>query len=151
MVTDYFGANDAIYNKFNEAWNDGRVLALIGKEVQIVWRGVELETPPAANDFWVRVSQNTIIQRQSSLAGFDSSRRFTTKGTVFVELFCPKSNQRGFELGGQLAVIARNVFRYGIDSEGIFFRNARIKELPEERDTYRYNVVAEYEYDEIVR
>lgn len=149
MPTGYVEAVDSIYALFESKWNDGKVEELLGYVPDILWRNVELDSKPSSDKFWVRVSQQTINDGQSSFANNFGFRRFTTYGLVFVQLFAPKSNPRANELAQQLAAFIRDIFRGKTEDECVWFRNSKIKELPEERDTYRFNVIAEYEYDEI--
>lgn len=149
MPTGYVDAVDAIYSLFETKWNDGAVEELIGYVPKILWRNVELDSKPPSNEFWVRVSQQTVEDGQSALANSFGNRRFTVYGLVFVQLFAPKSNPHANHLGQKLAEIARNIFRGKTEDECVWFRNSRIKELPEERDTFRFNVIAEYQYDEL--
>lgn len=146
MIT-YEEAIDEIFGIFNAAWF-GDSAAVVGYVPEVRWPGVEEPEKPELSKFWARVSQQTVIEGQSSLRNGDGGQRYTTDGLVFVQIFCPKSDSLGMTNGRKLAIIARNAFRGNATSGQVWFRNARINELPPEENWYRFNVVAEYEYDE---
>lgn len=151
----YTEAIDAIFTKFRSTWIDGRVLALLGYDTETRWPGILKENAPVSNRFWVRVSQQTVLERQQTLSsceGLPGKRRFRTHGLVMIQLFCPRSVERSVELGRKLAIIARDAFRgktAGVNGD-IWFYRARIQDnIPPEQEVNRFNVVAEYEYDEL--
>ena len=146
MIT-YEEAIDEIFGIFNAAWL-AESAAVAGYIPEVRWPGVEEPEKPDLAKFWARVSQQTVIEGQSSLRNGDAGQRYTTDGLVFVQIFCPKSDSLGMTNGRKLAIIARNGFRGNATSGQVWFRNARINELPPEENWYRFNVVAEYEYDE---
>lgn len=149
MPTNYVDAKDSIYSLFESEWKDGRVKSIVGYDTAILWRNIELESKPPSDEFWVRLSTQTVDDDQSSLADFNGRRRFTNIGLIFVQIFAPKSNPQANEFAEKLAVIARDIFRGKTEDGCVWLRHSRIKELPEERDTFRFNVIADYEYDEI--
>jgi hypothetical protein len=148
MATDYVTAIDEMFSLFNEAWL-AQSSDVVGYVPEVRWPGVEEPQTPDFSKYWLRVSQQTVIEEQTALAGSDSKRRYTASGLIFVQLFCPKSEAVAMENGRKLAVIARNSFRGKTTSGKVWFRNARINELAPEESAYRFNVVAEYEYDEV--
>lgn len=148
----YTEAIDAIFTRFRTTWIDGRVLSLLSYDTEIRWTGILKEDPPVSNRFWVRVSQQTVLERQQTLSsceGLPGKKRWRTHGLVIVQLFCPKSVARNMELGRKLAIIARDAFR-GKTAGNVWFYRARIQDnIPPEQEVNRFNVVAEYEYDEL--
>ncbi len=145
MIT-YQDAIDEIFAIFNTAWEAGST-AIVGYIPEVRWYGVEEPASISMGKFWVRVSQQTVEEEQSTLRNGECTR-YTTDGLIFVQLFCPKSDSKSMEKGRNLATLARDAYRGNATSGKVWFRNARIKELPPETDWYRLNVVAEYEYDE---
>lgn len=148
MATDYVTAIDEMFSLFYEAWL-AQSSDVVGYVPEVRWPGVEEPQTPDFSKYWLRVSQQTVIEEQTALAGSDSKRRYTASGLIFVQLFCPKSEADAMENGRKLAVVARNSFRGKTTSGKVWFRNARINELTPEESAYRFNVVAEYEYDEV--
>lgn len=150
MIT-YNQANDEINATFLAAWNAG-TSAIVGYVPEIRWQNVQNRALPDGSKFWVRVSKDTVFERQATLSvceGSPGQRKYTASGLVFVQLFMPKSNAQAYELGQQLAVVARNAFRGKTTPGNIWFRNVRINEINPEELYYRINVIAEFEYDEI--
>jgi hypothetical protein len=147
MTTTYVEAIDQMFALFNTAFNAGAP-SIVGYWPLIRWPGIGESATPDASKFWCRVSQQTVHEEQSTLRA-DNKRRYTADGLVFVQLFCPKSDIEAMEKGRLLAVLARDSFRGKTTSGKVWFRNARINELPPEESAYRFNIIAEYEYDEI--
>lgn len=148
MTTTYVEAIDQMFSLFNSAWN-AETTAIVGYVPEVRWPGVEEPGTPDASKYWARVSQQTVIEEQTTIGDSNGKRRYTASGLIFVQIFCPKSEAAAMENGRNLAVIARNSFRGKTTSGKVWFRNARINELAPEESAYRFNVVAEYEYDEI--
>jgi len=148
MTTTYVEAIDEMFSLFNDAWL-GQSAAVVSHVPVVRWPGVEEPGTPDAAKFWARVSQQTVLEEQSTISDDNGKRRYTASGLIFVQLFCPKSEPAAMENGRKLAVIARNSFRGKTTSGKVWFRNARINELAPEESAYRFNVVAEYEYDEV--
>lgn len=148
MTTDYVAAVDEMFALFDAAFT-ANAPAVVGYMPDIRWQGINEGTTPDASKYWCRVSQQTVEEEQSTLADKDGKKRYTATGLIFVQLFGPIADVEAFEKGRLLAVIARNVFRGKSTSGKVWFRNARIRELPNEESAVRFNVVAEYEYDEI--
>lgn len=126
--------------------------AIAGYVPEVRFYGNEKATKPDGSKFWALISQRTAEERQSTLsncAGVVGQKRFTVRGLITVQLYCPKSNPQGMAKGRELAILARNAFRGQLLAGSIWFRNARIAELDPESDSYRLNVMAEYEYDEL--
>jgi hypothetical protein len=148
MSTTYSTAIKSMFSLFFTAWQAGAT-SIVGYIPNINWPGIEKPTKEDASKFWARVSQQTVDEGQTALAGAGSRRRYTAKGLIFIQLFCPKTDSRSIDLGRSLAVLARDSFRGKISTENVWFRNVRIQELDAEESYHRFNVVVEYEYDEM--
>lgn len=151
MSATYPQAIDAIFALFNAAWSAGAP-AIVGTVPQIRWQGTEGTSKPPVDGFWCMVSAQTVFEEQSTLkTGLAPSenRRYTATGLLVVQLFCPMSDAEAMDKGRRLAVVARNAFRGKETNNGVWFRNARINEIPPEENAYRFNIVVEYEYDDI--
>lgn len=148
MTATYPEAIDQIYGLFNLEWNANSA-AIVGYNPEIRWPGVEEDTIPPADKFWCRISQQTLDEPQTTLRNGLGEQRYTASGLVFIQLFCPKSDTEGMDKGKKLAQVAKKAFRGKTTSGKVWFRNARIQELAPEDNAYRFNIVAEYTYDEI--
>ena len=141
--------------QFLARFSTAETLALIGYQPAILWAGNELNAKPDSTKYFVRVSHQTVLERQANLSnceGIAGQKRYRIDGLTFVQIFCPSSDKQVARKGLQLATIARNAFRGGAahsDQDTIWFYNARINKLPIENDLHRLNVVAEHEYDEL--
>lgn len=147
-MTTYEDAIDEMFSIIRLAFNSNAG-AIVGYIPDIRWPGIKEEGTPDASKFWARVSQQTVIEEQTTLRGNAGEKRYTASGLIFVQLFCPFSDVAGYPKGRKLAKMARNAFREAPSSGKVWFRNARINELASEDGAYRFNVVTEYEYDEI--
>lgn len=148
MTTNYVSAVDQMFALFNVAFS-ANAPAVVGYMPDIRWQGINEGTTPNAAKYWCRVSQQTVIEEQTALADDNGKKRYTASGLIFVQLFCPIADVEASPKGRLLAVIARNAFRGKTTSGKVWFRNVRINELPNQESAVRFNVVAEYEYDEI--
>lgn len=150
-MIEFDQVNDEINALFLAAWNAGSA-AIAGYVPEIRWQGVQYRDLPDGSKFWVRLSKQTVFEEQATLStceGVPGKRKYTASGLVFVQIFCPKSNTQAFELGQKLAKLARNAFRGKSTPGKVWFRNTRINELTPEELYERFNVVTEFEYDEI--
>lgn len=151
MTTTRSEARNEINGLFLAAWN-ANAAAIVGYVPNVEWQGVQPRTTPDPSKYWARVSMQTVFEEQTTLStceGKPGQKRYTASGLVFVQLFCPKSLGQAFELGGELAEVAKKAFRGKSTPGKVWFRNARINEIDPEDLYYRYNVVTEFEYDEL--
>lgn len=147
MTATYPQAIDEIYGLFRTAWNAGAP-AIVGYTPEIRWPGVEEPTKPETKKFWARVSSQNVTERQITFRN-GTSKRYQTDGLIFVQIFAPMSNAQAMEKLRLLAVVARNAFRGKVTGSDVWFRNCRINELSPDGTSYRCNIVAEYQFDEI--
>lgn len=146
-------AEDALNAVINTALTDPAVTTLLGQfgPLVLLWDGIEKAFPPNGQQYWIRVSHQSIISPQTTLNGcVPGQRRFTTSGLTFLQLFAPTADKQYGRKALLLATIARDCLRTArLDT--VLVRNARINKLtaPLENDQYRLNVVAEHEYDEL--
>lgn len=150
MTTTYPNAIDEMFAAFRTVWNAGSA-AIAGYVPEVRWPGVEKDDKPPTEKYWVRVSQQTVAENQATVNAdtVNGKRRFTGLGLIFIQIFAPMSKSDGYDKGRQLSVLAKSAFRGQDTPGGVIFRNARINELAPDGKAYRFNVVSEYEYDEI--
>lgn len=152
MTIEYNQAVDQINSKFWEVWNSSQTSSIVGYVPETRWWGIEEPTLPDGSKFWCRVSVQSANETQACFSSYDDTpnkKRYNCSGLVFVQIFCPKSNAKAAELGRSLAQIAKKAFRGKSTADGVWFRNVRINELAPENLFYRFNIIAEFEYDEI--
>ena len=143
-------AVDEILSEFATAWPASAVI--VGYQPEVAWPEIELPQKPNGDKFWARVSITPVDEPQTSLScdvKENGNRRYTAAGLVFVQLFCPKVVDGAGDKGKKLAQFVKQIYRGKRTPGGIIFRNVRINKPPNEDTWYRFNVVAEYEYDEV--
>ena len=151
MTASYIEAKDAMFALFNTAWQAGAG-AIVGSVPEIRWQGVEGRDLPPTDDYWCRVSLQTLRRKQATLGlptGDADIKRYTVFGLIFVQVFCPMALSDAGAKGELLAQLAQNAFSGKTTDNGVWFRNTVINELPATDDYYIFNVVAEYTYDDI--
>lgn len=147
----YPEAVDNMNARFLAAWN-AETAAIVGYVPEIRWDGNEKKAPPPGGLYFVIHSVQNVKDGQSTLSNNVSRpgvKRFTSIGLVIMQLYMPKNVQDPKPNGRALAMIAKNAYRSGDNSSGIWFKNVRINDLPSFEDWYRLNVIAEYQYDEL--
>jgi hypothetical protein len=150
-MINYENARNQINQFFYVNWNLNSN-SVAGYVPEIHWQGVEKRGLPDANHTWLRFSQQTVDERQSTLSSdvFQfGEKRYSIEGVLIIQIFAPKSEMRAWENCGKYAQIVKNMFRGQGTQNCIWFRNARIQELPQEELYYRMNVTVEYYYDEV--
>lgn len=149
--TTYSDAVDSMFAQFVATW-EIESSPVVGYVPEIRWQGKEKTEIPDKTLFWIRLSTQLVLERQSSLSTDvtgPGKRQYESSGLIFVQLFCPKTTINALYLGRLLAQLARNVFRR--QNANVTYRNARINDnLESEQDFHRINVVAEFEFNEIV-
>ncbi len=151
MTVTFTEAVDLIFGIFNTAWTGGAE-AIVGSVPTVHWQGMELPDKPDPDTFWCIAQLNTVQEKQATLRGGNDpiqAKRYTTTGIFTLQLYCPRSDSQAMDLGRQLAVLARNAFRKPENGNNVWFRNPRINELPPDENSYRLNVIVEYEFDDI--
>jgi hypothetical protein len=85
--------------------------------------------------------------KQRFAMGYGS--RYEHNGLIIVQLLIDRQAVDVAETARKVAVVARNIFRGQTFDGCIIFRNVRINRLDPENRFWRYNVIAEYQFDEI--
>lgn len=151
-MTTMTEARDDIYTAFKTVWDAQAGVANGGEVPEVRWDGVQkTATPeePPADKPWARVKVMHMTGGQITL-GAVGNRRFLRAGTVFVQVFVPYTRGQGLSLGDQLVMIARAAFEgRARTAQGVTFRNARSREVGPTRSWYQYNVMSDFEYEEI--
>lgn len=151
MPIQYDDAIDEMKSQFWLAWS-ADTTAIVGYVPETRWQNNEKPDKPDNAKFWVRVSVLNAGEAQSTLSncvGEPGKKRYTSAGLVYIQLFCPKTVVNADKLGQQLSKVARNAYRGKKTAGGIWFRNVRIIPVNAEELFYRFNIIAEYEYDEL--
>lgn len=150
-MTTYFEARDAIYTIVQETVNSAA--SYIGYVPQVEYPQItKIENPPV-DKIWLRARMMTVGEPQATLStcvGEPFSNRYTSYGLIIIELYIPKQGNN-YNLAEQLATHLRDVYRKSGSSSGVIYRKARINDnIAPEENFKRLNVIAEYDYDEIL-
>lgn len=139
-------AYDTITNHVLTNWSTYAAGILTSGVPELRFADVEKDDIP--NGYFVRFSMQPVTQRQATLRNGED-QRYRSQGVVYLQVFSLRSDELYGERGRKLADAGRKLFR-GKSLDGcIWFRNVRVNRLEPEPKFGRYNVVAEYEYDEI--
>lgn len=141
-------ARDEILGLLKTAWDAGTPALNSGQVVRMEWPGVVQPTAPPADAPYARPAIRHGRGAQRTL-GTVGNRRFTRIGLVTVQVFAPISRGGGLSLAESLGIIARDAFEGVGTASGIWFRNVRIQEIGADDIWQQFNVIAEFEYDEI--
>jgi hypothetical protein len=148
MTATYDEATDTIFSQFYNLWVQQAAM-VAGYVPTVYWPSIEEPKVKPADVFWARLTRQTVIQKQASLANNNGVRRYTTTGLVSVQVFAPMLAVGAATKCVNLAKLAQDAYRGTTTANGIWFRNCTIKELPADGTFYRCNVVSDFTYDEI--
>lgn len=117
------------------------------------WQGVEKGAPPGATKYWARSSTQLATTKQSAHMmppePGQSPVEFGTAGVVFIQIFAPMSEQGSYAKGELLASLGQCMFMAAETPSGVWFRNPRINELVPDGTWYRWNVLADYHFNQV--
>lgn len=117
------------------------------------YQGVEEGALPGAAKFWARASTQLVTTRQSAHIMTNdpggSPVEFATSGVVFVQIFAPMKGPGSYAKGELLAEAAQCMFMATELAQGIWFRNPRINELVPDGTWYRWNVIADFQFNQV--
>ena len=140
-------AKDDLYSFVNAAF--AAYLVASGEACEVRWQGKAKPNEPG--NVWVRFSMQQVL---SPLRGFIETQDsadltvYETAGLFFAQVNVAMSEADSFRRGDLLATALRDMVRDKNTPGGIWLRNARFNEIPSDAQFYKWNVVAEYEYDE---
>ena len=146
-------ALDEIYELTKQSVIAGAVLAGIPANSYVLrFYGRDEVKPPDASKFVIEVSNVISTEQQTSLGTVrtsraDKARLFTSRGTVYARILAPKSGSNNYRRAQMLAEAVRNGYRPA-QASAVWYRNARVQELPLEQSSYRFNVMADFSFDE---
>lgn len=147
----YSDAIKEMFQRFETVWNAGAT-AIAGYIPEVRWPGVLERAKPPVDKFWVRISQRGVFEEQATLSdcvGIPGQRHYESSGFIYVQLFCPKSQDTAMQVGRKLAELARSAYRGKTTPGGVWFRDVTILSLDPEESWYRFNVRTEYEFGEL--
>ena len=151
MTATYIEATDQMLTVLQNVWTN-EVTPLTTYTPALYWPGQKPGTTVDGSKFWGRVSLQDVLSTQATLSSevkVSGSKRFTTVGVLVFQLWCPHSVPNSYATGRQIVEKVRNTYRGATTTTGIWYTNVRIRELPAEDVFHRFNVVAQYRYDDL--
>ena len=148
MTTTYSGAIEEMFTSFNTLWAS-KSNAILGYVPVIYWPGIDDGSTADCSKFYVRLNVQTAVTKQATLSEsvvINGSQRFTSYGVFVAEIYSPKRKD-SISKGRELCEAVLSIFRSSTNN--VVMRNARIREMPSENGAVRFNVVTEFEFDEI--
>lgn len=141
-------AKDEMFGLFKTKWEADTPAINGAVAIPVQWPGVDKQAPPAADGAYAAIFIKHGQSRQATL-GETGNRRFTRTGLIIVQCFAPISRGDASTFAENAAIIARDAYEgVGTDS-GIWFRNARVTEIGSDKTWYQFNMVVEFQYDEL--
>lgn len=117
------------------------------------YQGIEEGALPGAQKFWARSSTQLVTTRQSAHMMLpepgQSPVEYATAGVVFVQIFAPMKGIGSYAKGELLAELGQCMFMATETASGVWFRNPRINELTNDGTWYRWNVIADYQFNQV--
>lgn len=146
MSITYAKAIAEIFDTFLVYWNANIGAVSLGYAPKVLWRHVEKVAIQDTTKHYLRVSNQTISEKQVSLKG--TKKLYDTIGFVKIQFYFSKATLVKSE-DADMTPIARDAFRLASSSD-VWYRNSRILELPPEEDFYRADVISNYIYSESI-
>lgn len=119
---------------------------------ELRWQGVEKAALPGSTKFWARAGTQLATTRQAAfaMAGLGGTVPvYDTAGVVTIQIFAPMTDPSGYAKGELLAELGQCMFMARETASGVWFRNPRINELPNDGTWYRWNVLSDFQFNQV--
>jgi len=152
MPCDFETAYDTITNRVLAEW-DAATIAVVGFPVEMRFKGVEPTDKGGKivvpKTHFARFSMLQVVEPEITIRNGEFGKRYEHMGNIIIQCFAERQNIRAEEIGRKLARAALDIFRGNEFDGGINFHNCRVNDLEPEQKFQRFNMVAEYHFDEI--
>lgn len=148
-MTTYTEAVDLMYGRTKELW-DANAATYFGVVPFLVYEGVATNKTRPTDAVWGRVSEQIAVERQACFGNDREGERslYRSVGTLYIEIWVPRSDKTGKRAARQFASVVRSGFR-GYSADGnINFSDHTVRTPDNDVNWYRYTVVATYEFYE---
>lgn len=118
---------------------------------EVRYQGVEEAELPGSNLYWMRASTQNVMTTQvghSMPEDGVSEVVYRTVGFVTLQVFAPMNIRGSYEKGELLSTLGQRMFMASETPGAVWFRNPRIRELNNDGTWYRWNVIADYQFDQ---
>lgn len=129
-------ARDEILALFMTAWN-----AQVTVPPVFYW---DITHDPPVQDAWARI----IVQHITGQNDGITNRRFSRTGVVTVQIFTRFG--AGLSQNDTLTKIAADAFQGKATPGGAWFRNVRLREIGQDGQWFHSQVLADFEYTEVI-
>ena len=139
MSLTFEQANDEILAVFQAVWQPLGHVA--------VYENVKGSKPGGASDVWARVTVRHSTASQVSLANRSGVRRYQRLGVLGIQVFVPLGE--GLSEAYTLSKTVADAFEGTATPGAVWFSNVRLNEIGPSGEWFQFNVLADFEYDEI--
>lgn len=143
-------ARKEIFKRLKECW-DARSPAVTDEVPEVRYQGEEKPNAPKKDKFWLRASTQGVTTRQAAHttpADAQSQVVFESRGVFMGEVFAPMATG-AYAKGELLAAIVQGAFMAAETPCGVWFRNPRINELPNDGTWYRWLVIVDLQFNQV--
>lgn len=145
-------ARKEIFARVQTCWDAGAG-AIVDPIPELRFQGVEKPALPGGTKFWARASTQLADTRQRGHTMPDdaapSQPFYQTDGAVFVQIFAPMKAPGDYAKGELLATLAQRMFMGYRTASGVTFYRPRMIELPNDGTWYRWNAIADFEFNQV--
>jgi hypothetical protein len=145
-------ARKEMFAYVNALWA-ARSASIAGSVPEIRYQGFEVAALPGADKYWMRAMTTTVTTRQSGHqlpdAPYGSPVVYTNFGFITLQIFAPMKSPDAWGKGELLAELGQCMFMATETQNGIWFRNPRIREINNDGTWYRWNVISDYQFDQV--
>lgn len=149
MTVSQQNARKEIFALIAAAWIDAEDIIDYSPEVR--YQGIEEGGLPGSSLYWMRASTQNVMTEQAGHAIAEpgvSEVIYRTVGFVTLQIFAPMSIRGSYAQGELLSGLGQRMFMASETAGAVWFRNPRIRELPNDGTWYRWNVIADYQFDQ---
>lgn len=140
----YTDALDTMFGIVQGVWTNF-ANTLLGYLPQIRWQGKQIAGKPPANQIWARVSLQVVTDEQASLQNINGDRLYDVKGLLYIQLFCPRTDQ-DLQNGRQFAQIIQQTLRQDSADGNVWMSKAKIVEMTPTSLAYPITISVNFEY-----
>ena len=131
-------ARDEMSALFKETWD--------AAGYTVFWDDVG-QPQPTSRTPWARFTIRHGDGFQATLANVSGVRRFRRQGTIFMQLFGPA--KEGLSELDDMTQVSMRAYEGKTTPGGAWFRNARLQEIGVDGNWQQFNVLVDFEYDEV--
>jgi hypothetical protein len=149
MTVSQQTARKEIFALIAAAWVDAE--GIVDYPPEIRWQGIEESDLPGSNLYWMRASTQNVMTTQVGHAMPEvgvSDVIYRTVGFVTLQIFAPMNIRGSYAQGELLSGLGQRMFMASETASAVWFRNPRIRELANDGTWYRWNVIADYQFDQ---